>query len=78
MDDETQDRSRATGAQADDTVHMLSELVGVISPDALETTVSQATADQVRLGSDGAGRDTVGARSHGSGEPGPWLRVGAG
>ena len=77
MYDETRGSSRTTGAPADGTVHMLSELVGVISPVALEATVSQATADHVRLGSGGAGRDTARARSHGPGTSGPWLRVGA-
>ncbi len=78
MNDETRDGSRGAGAPAESTAHMLSELVGVISSVALETTVSQATADHVRLGSGGAGRDTATARSHGSGSPVPWLRVGAG
>jgi len=40
-------------------------------------SAGQATADQVRLGSDGAGRGTAEARSHGSGDPDPWLRVGS-
>ena len=76
MYDETRDGSESAG-QADDTVHMLSELVDVISTVELEATVSQATADQVRLGSDGAGRGTAEARSHGSGDSDPWLRVGS-